>query len=316
MPIAKESYGRLPDGTEIELFTLSNAAGMRVKIITYGAILTEVVVPDRDGKMANVNLGRDSLADYVADNSPCLGATIGRFAGRIARGKFTLDGKEYSLALNAGGKHHIHGGWKGFNKVAWQARPVDGGVGVALSYVSPDGEEGYPGQLSVQLTYSLTDANELRLEYTAECDKPTIINLTNHAYWNLAGAGSGDVLGHELTIHADRFLEGDEDLLPAGPPQPVKDTPCDFTQPIAIGANRPGRPRLRQLLRVEEARRRRRPVAGRRSVRATVRADDGSFHDRTGGPVLHRQFSRRHDRFGRQGIPPPFRLLPGNAAFS
>ncbi len=236
MPIAKEPYGQLPDGTEIDLYTLTNAAGLRVTVITYGAILAEVVVPDRDGKMVNVNLGRDSLADYVADNSPYLGATVGRCAGRIARGTFTLNGKEYSLALNDGGKHHIHGGWKGFDKVAWKARPSDGAAGVALAYVSADGEEGYPGRLSVQLTYSLSDANELKLEYDAACDKPTIVNLTNHAYWNLAGAGCGDVLGHELTIHADRFLEGDEDLLPAGSPQPVRNTPCDFTQPAAIGA--------------------------------------------------------------------------------
>jgi aldose 1-epimerase len=236
MSVTKTPYGKLPDGAEVELYTLTNSNGLKVKIMTYGATITEVDVPDRKGKIENVTLYRDSLADYVKDTS-YFGATVGRYANRIAKGKFKLDGKEYALAVN-NGNNHLHGGNKGFNKVVWKATPIQPKgslVGVVFTYESPDGEEHYPGNLSAKVTYRLTNDNELKTEYEATTDKPTIVNLTNHAYWNLAGAGSGDVLGHEMQIDADRYLPI-EDFIPVGAPAPVKDTPMDFTTPKTIGS--------------------------------------------------------------------------------
>jgi aldose 1-epimerase len=236
MSVEKQTYGKLPDGTEVDQYTLSNVGGLRVKIISYGAMMTSVEVPDRTGKFANVTLHRDSLKDYLAGH-PFFGCVVGRYANRIAKGKFTLDGKQYALATN-NGANHLHGGNKGFDKYVWKAEPVegDGFVGVRFSHVSPDGDEGYPGTLSATVTYTLTNDNQLKLDYTATTDKPTVVNLTNHAYWNLAGAGSGDVLGHELMLNADRFLPVDDGLIPLGPLHSVKDTPMDFTQPHTIGS--------------------------------------------------------------------------------
>lgn len=234
--IEKEPFGQTPEGTAVELYTLMNNQGMKVQIMTYGATIVGVEVPDRDGNFANVTLRRDSLADYI-EESPYFGATVGRYANRIAKGKFTLDGQEYTLATN-NDANHLHGGVKGFDKVVWQAEPVeaDDSVGVTFTYVSPDGEEGYPGTLNAQVTYSINDDNELKMDYTAATDKPTVVNLTNHCYWNLAGATSGDILEHKLMINADGYLPVDEGLIPIGEVAPVEGTPMDFTTPEAIGA--------------------------------------------------------------------------------
>ncbi len=236
MSIDKQPYGKMPDGTEVDQYTLTNTNGLKVKIITYGAMITSVEVPDRDGKFANVTLHRDSLKDYLAGH-PYFGCAVGRYANRIARGKFTLDGKEYTLAIN-NKPNHLHGGDKGFDKYVWKAGPVqrDDSVGVAFTLVSPDGDEGYPGELKATVAYSLSADNELRMEYTATTDKPTVVNLTNHAYWNLAGARPGDVLEQELMLNADRFLPVDDGLIPLGELRPVKDSPMDFTQPNTIGS--------------------------------------------------------------------------------
>jgi aldose 1-epimerase len=241
MKVSKEAYGKLPDGTEIDQYTLSNSHGLKVKIITYGAIITDVETPDRNGKSENITLYRDSLADYmeVKDDKPTtpyFGATVGRYGNRIAKGRFTLDGKEYTLATN-NGPNALHGGLKGFDKVVWKAEPVEtpDEVGVAFTRTSPDGEEGYPGALKTKVTYSLTDKDELKMDYEATTDKDTVVNLTNHTYWNLAGAGNGDVFGHELMINADRFLPVDDTLIPLGRLDPVKGTPMDFTTAKTIG---------------------------------------------------------------------------------
>ena len=241
MNIAEQLYGKLPDGSEVDQYTLTNSHGLKVKLITYDPIITSVEVPDRSGKIENVTLYRDSLADYTEmkngkPTTPFFGATVGRYGNRIAKGQFTLDGKPYKLATN-NGPNSLHGGVKGFDKFVWKAEPVrsDGVVGVAFSRVSPDGEEGYPGALSVRVTYSLTDAGELKMDYVATTDKPTVVNLTNHTYWNLAGGGAGDVLKHELTLNADRFLPVDDTLIPLGDPKPVRGTAMDFNTAKTIG---------------------------------------------------------------------------------
>jgi len=236
MKIEEQTIGRMPDGTEVGQVTLSNDNGLSATVMTYGATLTSVRVPDRDGKFANVTLHLDSLDDYLAGH-PFLGSIAGRYANRIAGAGFVLDGVAYRLAANAE-PNHLHGGNKGFDKAVWKAASVRGEdeVGAELTHVSPDGDEGYPGELTVKVTYKLTNENELRMEYTARTDKPTHVNLTNHAYWNLAGAGSGDVLGHVLTLNADRYLPIGEGLIPLGELRPVCGTPMDFTEPEAIGA--------------------------------------------------------------------------------
>jgi aldose 1-epimerase len=224
----------MPDGTEVHLFTLTNAKGVVAKVTTYGALLTELHVPDRDGKTANVVLGFDNLAQYLKGH-PAFGIVVGRYANRIGGAKFTLDGQEYALAKN-NGQNHIHGGVKGFDKFVWQAATSEtaDSASVKFSRLSPDGEEGYPGNLNVSVTYTLTDANELRIDYVATTDKATVVNLTNHSYFNLAG--DGDVLGHELMIAASHYTPADEGLIPTGDIKSVKGTPLDFTQPTAIGA--------------------------------------------------------------------------------
>ncbi len=230
--VKKEAFGKTPEGTEVDLYTLTNRAGMTAKVMTYGAILTELDVPDRDGKRGDVVLGFDNLKDYLAGH-PFFGATVGRVANRIARGRFTLDGKEYKLAVN-NGPNALHGGLKGFDKVVWKARPEESSV--VFTYVSKDGEEGYPGNLTATVTYTLTDENALRLDYTAKTDKATPVNLTNHSYFNLAGAKSGDILDHELKLDADKYTPVDGTLIPTGEIKPVQDTPLDFTKPKKIGA--------------------------------------------------------------------------------
>jgi aldose 1-epimerase len=233
-PVAREPFGKLPDGRAVERFTLTNAHGMEVKAITYGGIITSLRVPDRGGQMADVVLGFDSIDGYLK-NDPFFGAIIGRYGNRIAKGQFTLDGHTATLAKN-NGPNHLHGGTKGFDKLLWTAEPVAGKNAVAFTLTSPDGDEGYPGTLKVRVTYTLTDANALVVDYEATTDKTTVVNLTQHSYFNLAGEGSGDILGHQLMINADRYTPVDAGLIPTGELAPVQGTPFDFRTPTAIGA--------------------------------------------------------------------------------
>ncbi len=229
-------FGRTPDGTSIYLYTLKNSSGMEAQITNYGGIIVRLLVPDRSGRIDDVVLGYDSLADYIKDN-PYFGCIAGRYANRIAAGKFSLNGKEYTLARN-NGPNHLHGGNKGFDKMVWE--PAEdkekNGQSLTLSYLSKDGEEGYPGNLSVKVKYTVTDQNELKIQYSATTDSPTVVNLTQHSYFNLAGAGKGDILSEELMINADRFTPVDSTLIPTGELREVRGTPMDFTRPTAIGA--------------------------------------------------------------------------------
>lgn len=237
MKTKREHFGRLADGTAVDIYTLTNASGLEARVMTYGAILVSLKVPDRNGVLADVNLGFDSLAGYLGTH-PYFGAVIGRYANRIAKARFTLDGVEYRLAPNNNG-NTLHGGVKGFDKVVWKAAPVKVayGTGVKLTYLSKDMEEGFPGNLSVTVVYTLTDTNELEIRYEATTDKATPVNLTNHAYWNLKGEGQGDVLDHRLQIEADKITAVDSaaNLIPTGEIIPVAGTPFDFTSPHAIG---------------------------------------------------------------------------------
>jgi aldose 1-epimerase len=232
--IAREPFGTMPDGRAVERFRLTNAGGMTVDAIGYGGIITSIRVPDRDGRMDDVVLGFDTLEGYLGEH-PFFGAIIGRYGNRIASGAFTLDGQAYTLASN-NGPNHLHGGEQGFDKVLWQAEPVAGQNAIAFTRTSPDGEEGYPGNLAVRVTYTLTDRNELVVEYHATTDKATPVNLTQHSYFNLAGQASGDILGHELMLNADRFTPVNDTLIPTGELAPVEGTPFDFRKPSAIGA--------------------------------------------------------------------------------
>ncbi len=237
MEVTKSQFGTTKDGTEIEQYQLVNRHGLKASIITLGATVTSVEAPDRENKFANVTLSFSDLAGYEK-NAPYFGGICGRYANRIAGGKFTLDDEEYSVTANEGGKNLLHGGAVGFNGKVWTAESVqgDGFVGVILEYVSPDGEEGFPGTLTTTVTYKLTEENELRIEYTATTDKPTVLNLTNHCYWNLGGAGSGDVLEHQVTLYCDKYLPVDENAIPTGDLSTVADTPFDFRKLKAIGA--------------------------------------------------------------------------------
>ncbi len=236
MTIKTTQFGELPDGTQVDLFTLTNANGVELQMINFGAIVVSLKVPDRDGEMANVNLGFSSLDGYLGDH-PYLGSTIGRYCNRIAAAKFTLDGKEYELSANDG-PNSLHGGEVGFNKVLWDAETFEEqtGQGIKFTYLSKDGEEGYPGNLNATAAYTLTNDNELVIEFTATTDEPTPVNLTNHNYWNLRGAGSGTIRDHELMIVAEKYLPTDETLIPTGEMADVAGTPLDFTKPEKIGA--------------------------------------------------------------------------------
>ncbi len=233
----KQDYGALPDGRKAELYTLTNADGLKATLTNYGAILVSMEVPDRDGKLADVTHGYDTLKGWLS-NTSYFGSTVGRYGNRIAKGQFTLDGKTYTLAKNNNGENALHGGIKGFDKVLWDAKPVKqaGAVGVEFNYISRDGEEGYPGNLKNTVTYWLTDKNELRIEFKATTDKPTIINLCHHSYWNLTGDPKNTILDHELMLAADRFLPVDKGLIPTGERRPVEGTPFDFTKLTKIGA--------------------------------------------------------------------------------
>jgi len=235
MTAARQPFGATADGTPVDLFMLDNGRGLTVRVMTYGATITAVEAPDRAGKRANVVLYGETLDQYLA-GLPA-GAVIGRYANRIGGAKFSIDGVEYKVTANSGA-NHIHGGRRGFDKRVWKAEPVAGAdwTGVRLSYTSPDGEEGYPGTVVATVTYAVTAANELRMEYTATTDKPTVVNLTNHAYWNLAGVGAGDVYAHRLTVNADRYVPADAALIPTGEMKGVAGTPLDFRSPQPVGA--------------------------------------------------------------------------------
>src|SRR5690606_24236624 len=225
-----------PDGTALELYTFRNASGMEVSVTNYGGIITSLKVPDRNGALGDVTLGYESIDGYLK-SSPYFGALIGRYGNRIGNAQFTLDGTTYKRPANDG-PNTLHGGVKGFDKVVWNAEPFEreGERGVVFTYASPDGEEGFPGTLQARVTYTLTDKNELAFDYHATTDKPTVVNLTQHAYFNLAGDGSGDILGHELTINADRYTPVDKNLIPTGELASVAGTPFDFRTKNTIGA--------------------------------------------------------------------------------
>lgn len=235
MDIQKQSFGQVPDGQQVDLYVLTNGNGLTAKVMTYGANLVSLGVPDRNGDVADITLGCDSIEGYMTA-SPYFGSTVGRYANRIAKGKFTLDGVEYSLATN-NGENHLHGGIKGFDKVLWQAEPLrqEKAVGVKFVYFSKDGEEGYPGNLACAVTYILTADNELRITYEAETDKATPVNLSHHSYFNLAGQGEGDILAHELMLAADEYTPVDAGLIPTGEIKAVDGTPMDFTTAHTIG---------------------------------------------------------------------------------
>src|SRR5271157_5365374 len=233
--VEKTEFGKLPDGTVIEAYTLKNAQGSWAKVITYGATLSELYVPDKNGKPGDIVLGFSDLNGYLS-NHPYFGATVGRYANRIAKGHFALDGKEYSLALN-NGPNSLHGGKIGFNRKVWKAEILPGmtAAAVRFTYLSKDGEEGYPGNLNVSVTYTLTDTNELKLDYRAETDKDTPLNITNHSYFALGGPGK-NILDETLFLNASEYTPVDATLIPTGEIKPVKDTPLDFTKPTLIGA--------------------------------------------------------------------------------
>lgn len=232
--ITKGQYGKTQDGKTVDIYTLTNANGCEVKITNYGGIVVSLTVPDKNGQLGDVVLGYDSLDEYIKNN-PYFGALIGRYGNRIGKGQFKLDGQTYTLAKNDG-DNHLHGGNVGFDKVVWDAKEIreSGAVGLELTYLSKDGEEGYPGNLTATVKYIWTNKNELKIEYTATTDKTTVVNLTHHSYFNLAG--KGDILSHELMIKADKFTPVDEGLIPTGELRDVSGTPFDFTKATAIGA--------------------------------------------------------------------------------
>ncbi|HEY5220203.1 MAG TPA: aldose epimerase family protein [Gemmatimonadaceae bacterium] len=234
--VTRAPFGVLANGDSVHVFTLTNTHGIEVRALDYGGIIQSVRTPDRTGAMADIVLGFDTLAKYVKD-SPYFGAIVGRYGNRIAKGHFTLDGKTYTLATN-NGPNALHGGVVGFDKVVWAAEPFsnDTSVGVVWTHTSPDGDQGYPGTLKARVTYTLTNAGELVIDYDATTDKPTVLNLTNHSYFNLAGAGHGDVLGTVMMINADSTTPVDSTLIPTGKLASVAGTPFDFRTPTAIGA--------------------------------------------------------------------------------
>ena len=235
--ITRAPFGTTPDGRAVELFTLTNARGVELRAMTYGGIIVSLRTPDRTGRLDDIVLGYDSLAGYLNPETPYFGAIVGRYGNRIARGRFTVDGQTYTLATN-NGVNALHGGVKGFDKVVWEGQPfqTDTSVGVVLSYVSRDTEEGYPGTLRARVTYTLTDGNALAVDYQATTDRATPVNLTQHSYFNLAGDGTRDILDHQLMLAASHFTPVDSTLIPTGVIAPVAGTPFDFRTPTTIGA--------------------------------------------------------------------------------
>lgn len=235
---ARASFGKTPDGVEVEAITLSNGKGVSATVITYGATLQSLVAPGRDGTKADIALGFKDATGYATNNS-YFGASVGRFANRIGKGRFTLDGKTYQLALNNNGVAALHGGVKGFDKQVWKVTDVKRGpvASVTLTYVSPDGEEGYPGTVTATATYALDEKNDLTITYGAVTDKPTIVNMTNHALFNLAGEGAAEgAMGNVLTLASDGYTPVDAELIPTGGITPVAGTPFDFRKPTVVGA--------------------------------------------------------------------------------
>jgi len=238
-PVTVKPFGTTNGGTKVELYTLTNKNGVKVSIMTYGATVVDLYTPDRSGKLADISLGFESLKPYLTESyltkCPYFGAIAGRYANRIANGKFTLEGKTWQLAKN-NGENHLHGGVKGFDKQVWKANvPEPTQASVRFTLHSPDGQEGYPGALDAAVTYTLTDNNELRISYVATTDKPTVINLTNHTYFNLAGAGNGSILDQQLKLYAGHFTPVNKTLIPTGEIKSVEGTVMDFLKPTAIG---------------------------------------------------------------------------------
>jgi aldose 1-epimerase len=240
MTFATSHFGRSDDGVDVHLHRLSNDHGLVLSVTDFGACIVALEAPDREGRLANINLGYPSLEGYLV-NSPYFGATVGRFCNRIAGGRFSLDGSAYRLATNEG-PNHLHGGMRGFNRVIWTPEPLReaGRIGVVFSYLSEDGEEGYPGRLSARVTYALTEGGEFITEFSATIDRPCPVNLTNHCYWNLGGVGSGTVYDHELWIDADRYLPTDDSQIPTGELAKVEGLPFDFRKPATIGSRLSG----------------------------------------------------------------------------
>lgn len=236
--VKRQDWGKTYNETPIYLYTLTNAKGMIAKITNYGGIVTELHVPDRNGKLGDVVLGFDSYEEYIVKGSPYFGAITGRVANRIAKGKFSLNGKTYQLAVN-NAPNHLHGGVQGFDKIVWKGEPITSAEGPSVRFIynSHDGEEGYPGNVGMVVTYTLTENNELKIDYRANADQETPINLTNHSYFNLAGQGSGLILDHELMIAADRYTPTDDTFIPTGEIASVQGTPFDFSRPTKIGTH-------------------------------------------------------------------------------
>jgi aldose 1-epimerase len=232
--ISKADFGKTKDGVAVQIFTLTNASGMELRISTYGGAVVSLKTPDRTGAMGDVVLGFDTVDGYLNPKEPYFGALVGRYGNRIGHAKFSLDGKTYTLPANDG-VNSLHGGAIGFDKRVWTPKELADG-GLQLTLLSKDGDQGYPGNLNVTVAYHLTDANEVKIDYSATTDKDTVLNLTNHTYWNLKGAGTGDILGHVLTLNASKFTPVDAGLIPTGELKPVAGTPFDFTKPTAIGA--------------------------------------------------------------------------------
>jgi len=235
LKVSREAFGVLPGGKAVDLYTLTNARGMMIRVMTYGGVIVSLDVPDRKGQSADIVLGYEHLDGYLA-KSPYFGAIVGRFGNRIKDARFTLDSKEYTLGKN-NPPNTLHGGFRGFDKVLWQGKPFEhkDEVGLTLQYTSPDGEEGYPGTLHATVTYTLNDKKEFRIHYQATTDKATPITLASHSAFNLAGEGSGDILGHVLMLNADRYTPFDSTLIPTGKIVSVKGTPHDFTKPTVVG---------------------------------------------------------------------------------
>ena len=318
-PVMKQSFGSTSDGRQATMYTITNSRGTQAVLTDYGATLVRMLVRDRDGELGDVILGFDDVAGYQSDRNQYFGCTTGRVANRIKEGKFSLEGRDYSLAVN-NGPNHLHGGEsRSLDKVMWTGEEIGGRdwVGVRFHYVSADGEEGYPGNLDITVEYRLHEDDELIVDYTAFTDQATPVNLTNHAYWNLAGAGSGTILDHELTLHASYYTPADDTLIPTGEIAPTAGTPLDFSSPTRIGdriADLEDGPmgRLRpQLCRHGRCRD---DAAGREAARPRVgpRPDDRDHRARDS--VLLGQLPQGGRRQGRPHLRQERRPLPGDAA--